>query len=224
MRACLASAILCFTLAACNTVNTSSGSDADAQIVVNKAEDVVDRFLVSPQANAIEGLLSSAKGVIIYPDIVKAAFFVGGEGGTGVLLGRLDDGSWSSPAFYTFGAASYGLQIGAEQSNLLLVITNERTLVRLAEGGLEFGADVSVATGAEGLKSGVSSDQFQDIYSFVEVERGLFAGLNLKGAKALPRDGLNRAYYGASVTPRDIVIDGSTDNPAAADLKAALAR
>ncbi|MGI9485812.1 MAG: lipid-binding SYLF domain-containing protein [Geminicoccaceae bacterium] len=223
MRSLLASAFLCLVLTACNTVSTSSDPGADAQAIVDDAENVVQRFLASTEANAIQGLLSSAKGVIVYPDIVKAAFFLGGEGGTGLLLGRLDDGSWSSPAFYTFGAASYGLQIGAEQSNVLLIITNDQTLERLAEGGLEFGADASVAAGSEGLKGEISSDQLQDIYSFAEVERGLFAGLNLKGATALPRDGLNAAYYGANVTPREIVIDGSRDNPSAADLKAALA-
>lgn len=213
---------LCFALSACNTVNTRSDPAADAQAIVDDAERVVERFLSSAEANAIAGLLSSAKGVIVYPNIVKAAFFVGGEGGTGALLGRLDDGSWSSPAFYTFGAASYGLQIGAEQSNVLLIVTNEQTLERLTKDSLEFGVDVSVAAGNEGLKGELSSDQLQDIYSFIEVDRGLFAGVNLKGAKAVSRDGLNAAYYGKSVTPREIVIDGSLDNPAAADLQAAL--
>ena len=222
MRSLLASSVLCLLLAACNTVNTPSDPAADAQAVVDDASSVVERFVTSSEANAIKGLLSSASGVIVYPNIVKAAFFVGGEGGTGVLLGRLDDGTWSSPAFYSFGAASYGLQVGAEQSNVLLIITNDATLERLTEGGLEFGANASVAAGTEGLKGGISSDQLQDIYFFAEVERGLFAGINLKGAKAVSRDGLNAAYYGGSVTPREIVIEGSRNNPNASDLKSAL--
>ncbi|MEM8950303.1 MAG: lipid-binding SYLF domain-containing protein [Pseudomonadota bacterium] len=214
--------LLALVLASCNTVNTRSDPATEAQAVVDDAENVVERFMTSDEATAIKGLMSSAKGVIVYPDIVKAAFFVGGEGGTGVLLGRLDDGSWSSPAFYTFGAASYGLQFGAEQSNVLLVVTNDATLERLTEGGLELGANASVAAGTEGLKGQLSSDQLQDVYYFAEVERGLFAGINLKGAKAVPRDGLNVAYYGGSVTPRAIVIDGEASNPAAGGLQAAL--
>lgn len=209
-------------LGACNTVNTQSDPGASAQAVVDRAEIVIDRFIASDQSTAIKALLSSAEGVIVYPDIIKAAFFVGGEGGTGVLLGRLEDGSWSSPAFYSFGAASYGLQFGAEQSNVLLIVTNDATLERLTEGGLELGVNASVAAGTEGLKGQVSSDQLQDIYYFAEVERGLFAGINLKGATALPRDSLNAAYYGKSVTPRAIVIEGSERNPAAAGLKVAL--
>lgn len=215
--------VICtFALMGCNTVSTRSDPAAEAQEVVDEAKTVVERFMTSDEADAIKGLISSAKGVIVYPNIVKAAFFVGGEGGTGVLLGRLDDGSWSSPAFYSFGAASYGLQFGAEQSNVLLIVTNSATLDRLTEGGVELGANASVAAGTEGLKGQVSSDQLQDIYYFVEVERGLFAGINLKGATAVPRDGLNSAYYGKSVTPREIVIDGGERNPAAAGLQTAL--
>ena len=216
-------AALSVFLSACNTVNINSDPAADAQTVVNSSREVVERFTSSAEASAIKGLLSEAKGVIVYPDIVKAAFFIGGEGGTGVLLGRLDDGSWSSPAFYSFGAASYGFQIGAEQSSVLLIVTNDQTLERLTEGGIELGVDASVAAGTEGLKGKVSSDQLQDIYYFAEVEHGLFAGVNLKGSKAVSRDGLNAAYYGTKVTPREIVIDGLKTNPGATGLKTALA-
>ena len=221
-RHLLITAILGLILSGCNTVNPASDPARDAQAVVDAAESVVERFVSSDQGAAINGLLSSASGVIVYPNIVKAAFFFGGEGGTGVLLGRSDDGSWSGPAFYSFGAASYGLQIGAEQSNVLLIVTNEQTLERLTEGGVELGVDASVAAATEGLKGSVSTDQLQDIYYFAEVERGLFAGVNLKGAKAVSRDGLNTAYYGDDVTAREIVIDGGPDNPGAAGLKAAL--
>ncbi|MGI9451932.1 MAG: lipid-binding SYLF domain-containing protein, partial [Geminicoccaceae bacterium] len=103
-------------LSACSTVSPRSDQEADAKTIVDDAQRVVERFKASDQGDAITGLLSAAKGVIVYPNIVKAAFLVGGEGGTGVLLGRGDDGAWSSPAFYTFGAASYGFQIGAEES------------------------------------------------------------------------------------------------------------
>jgi lipid-binding SYLF domain-containing protein len=221
-RHLLITAILGLVLSGCNTVNPAADPARDAQAVVEAAESVVERFVSSDQGAAIKGLLSSASGVIVYPNIVKAAFFFGGEGGTGVLLGRLDNGAWSGPAFYSFGAASYGLQIGAEQSNVLLIVTNEQTLERLTEGGVELGVDASVAAATEGLKGSVSTDQLQDIYYFAEVERGLFAGVNLKGAKAVSRDGLNAAYYGEGVTAREIVIDGGPDNPGAAGLKAAL--
>lgn len=216
-------ACLGFLLSACNTVQTTSDPSADTQSIVDASEDVVQRFMSSSQADAIGGLLTTAKGVIVYPNIVKAAFFIGGEGGTGVLVGRRDDGAWSSPAFFTFGAASYGLQIGAEQSNILLVITNQETLERATSGGLELGANASVAVGDEGAKGTLSTDQLQDIYYFVEVESGLFAGVNLKGATAVSRDSLNAAYYGEAASARDIVLEGRFSNPGASGLQAALA-
>ncbi|MGI9506207.1 MAG: YSC84-related protein [Geminicoccaceae bacterium] len=223
MRSLFTAAFLGVFLSACNTVQTSSDPSADTQSIVNASEDVVRRFMSSSQADAIGGLLSTAKGVIVYPNIVKAAFFVGGEGGTGVLVGRQDNNGWSSPAFFTFGAASYGFQIGAEQSNILLIITNQETLERATAGGLELGANASVAVGDEGAKGTLSTDQLQDIYYFVEVERGLFAGVNLKGATAVSRDSLNAAYYGSAASAKDIVLEGRFSNPGASGLQAALA-
>jgi len=90
MRPLLASLFVIALLSACNTVSPTADSKADAQEVVDDARQVVERFKVSVQGEAITGLLSAARGVIIYPSILKAAFFVGGEGGTGVLLPNLN--------------------------------------------------------------------------------------------------------------------------------------
>ena len=222
MRLLLASLLIIALLSACNTVSPTTDSQADADVIVDDARQVVERFKASDQGDAITSLLSAAKGVIIYPSIVKAAFFVGGEGGTGVLLGRGEEGDWSSPAFFTFGAASYGLQIGAEESKVLMIITNDETLSRTVEGGLELGANATVAAGSEGLKGSISTDALQDIYYFAEIERGLFAGINLKGATAVPRDALNAAYYGQPTTAKEIIIDRSRTNEQARSLRAAL--
>ncbi|MDH3664949.1 MAG: lipid-binding SYLF domain-containing protein [Alphaproteobacteria bacterium] len=222
MKSLLVGLFVIALLSACNTVSPTTDSKADAQAIVDDARQVVERFKASNQGATITGLLSAAKGVIIYPSIVKAAFFVGGEGGTGVLLGRGEDGEWSSPAFFTFGAASYGLQIGAEESKVLMIITNDETLSRAAEGGLEFGANATIAAGSEGLKGSISTDDLQDIYYFAEIERGLFAGINLKGATAVPRDALNAAYYGQPTTAKAIIIDRSRTNELASPLQAAL--
>ncbi|MDH3662208.1 MAG: lipid-binding SYLF domain-containing protein [Alphaproteobacteria bacterium] len=222
MRPLLASLFIIALLSACNTVSPTVDSKADAQEIVDDAHQVVERFKASDQGEAITGLLSAAKGVIIYPSILKAAFFVGGEGGTGVLLGQGEEGVWSSPAFFTFGAASYGLQIGAEESKVVLIITNDETLSRAVEGGLELGANATVAAGSEGLKGSISTDDLQDIYYFAEIERGLFAGINFKGATAVPRDALNAAYYGQPATAKEIIVDRSRTNEQASSLRAAL--
>ena len=224
MRPLLASLFIIALLPSCNTVSPTTDNKADAQAIVDDARQVIERFKASDQGETITALLSAAKGVIVYPSIVKAAFFVGGEGGTGVLLGQDEKGGWSSPAFFTFGAASYGLQIGAEESKVLLIITNDETLSRAVEGGLELGANATVAAGSEGLKGSISTDDLQDIYYFAEIERGLFAGINLKGATAVPRDALNAAYYGQPATAKEIIIDRSRTNEQANSLRAALAK
>lgn len=139
-----------------------------------------------------------------------------------MLLGRSADGSWSGPVFFTFAAASYGLQAGAEESKVLMIIMNEATVERAVKGGLELGSNATIAAGAEGLKGKlVSTDQLQDIHYFAET-RGLFAGLNLKGATAVPRDGLNAAYYGTPVTAEDVVLHRKVSSAGAAALHAAL--
>ena len=195
---------------------------ADAQEIVVRAADAVQDFRGGRDQAAIDALLANAKGMMIYPSIVKAAFLVGGEGGTGVLLGRDEAGNWSGPAFFSFGAASYGLQLGVEESEVLMIIMNRETLERAARGGLELGSNATIAVGSEGFKGKLlSTDQLQDIHYFAE-SHGLFAGFNLKGASTTPRDSLNAAYYGAPVTAEDIVLQRKVSSDGAAALVAAL--
>jgi len=98
-------------------------------------------------------------------------------------LGQGEEGVWSSPAFFTFGAASYGLQIGAEESKVLLIITNDETLSRAVEGGLELGANATVAAGSEGLKGSISTDDLQDIYYFAESKEASLQASTLRAQR-----------------------------------------
>lgn len=195
---------------------------SEAQSIVDHAASAVQVFRSHGDSDTIDALLAQAKGVIVYPSILKAAFLVGAEGGTGVLLGRDPDGTWSGPAFFTFAAASYGFQAGAEDSKVLMIIMNQATVERALEGGLELGNNATIAAGSEGFKGKLlSTDMLQDIYYFAE-SRGLFAGINLKGATAMPRDSLNAAYYGTPLTATDIVLDRKASGDGAAALHAAL--
>jgi SH3 domain-containing YSC84-like protein 1 len=195
---------------------------ADAEAVVQRATQAVETFRSGHDRETIDALMAHADGVIVYPSILKAAFLVGGETGTGVLLGRDADGRWSGPAFFTFAAASYGLQAGAEESKVLMIVMNQATVERAVRGGLELGSNATVAVGDAELKAKLlSTDQLQDIYYFAESE-GLFAGFNLKGATALARDSLNAAYYGTPVSAEDIVLHRKVSGDGAAALHAAL--
>jgi lipid-binding SYLF domain-containing protein len=201
---------------------TASGENnekkAELQGTVDKAAVAVREFRGQED---VEALLARASGVIIYPNILKGAFVFGGEGGTGVLLSRSDEGGWSSPAFITYGAASFGLQAGVESATVLMIIMNDKTLQRFANGEVELGAGISVAAG-QGVKGKpLTTDKLSDVYYFARA-KGAFAGLDLKGGVNQPRNGLNADYYGEEASTPAIVIDRTITTDDAEALQEAL--
>jgi SH3 domain-containing YSC84-like protein 1 len=199
-----------------------AGDSAEARRIVENSAQSVRAFRSGSNADTINALLERAQGVIVYPSIVKAAFLVGSEGGDGVLLGHKADGGWSDPAFFTFAGASYGLQIGVESSEVIIIIMNEETVTRAVQGGLELGSKATIAVGEEGLKAKLlSTDSLQDIYYFADTH-GVFAGLNLKGSAAFPRDALSAVFYGTPANAEAVVLERSVRSEGAADLHAAL--
>jgi lipid-binding SYLF domain-containing protein len=196
-----------------------AGGKADLQAIVDKSAQSVKTFKTDEDVKA---LLSKAKGVIVYPDITKAAFVVGGEGGTGVLLSRDQEGVWSSPAFITYGAGSYGLQIGAESSSILMIVMKQKTMQSLVDGKVELGTNATIAAG-KGMKGKLlSTDQLADIYYFAHIKGGVFVGLNLKGGVNEVRDKLNRKYYDKEAPTRAVVMERTVSSKGAAELIKAL--
>ncbi|SNS17762.1 Lipid-binding SYLF domain-containing protein [Humidesulfovibrio mexicanus] len=192
------------------------------QGLVDKSAAVVRAMRSSPSFRPIEVYLKNARGVLILPSVIKAGFIYGGQGGNGVLLGREADGSWSSPAFYTLGGGSIGLQIGVQEAAIVLVFMNDKAFKAAIDTGLTLGADATVAAGTEGLTGEVASTHaFKDVYYFADVG-GLFAGISLEGGVVHVREGLNTTYYGQSLSPRQIVLERRADVPAARLLKDAL--
>ena len=130
--------------------------------------------------------LQKAKGVLIYPQVLKAGFVLGGSGGTGVLLRRDErTGNWSNPGFYTMGAVSFGLQIGGESAEVILLVMSQKGMDSLLTSKFKLGGDVSIAAGPVG--GGAKSDITADFISFAK-SKGLYAGLNLEGSYIDVRD------------------------------------
>jgi lipid-binding SYLF domain-containing protein len=177
--------------------------------------DVGDRSVLSEY-------LKSAHGVLIFPRLVKAGLVFGGEGGNGVLLVRAPDGAWSAPAFYSIGAGSVGLQIGYQETSVVLVLMTRRAVLSAIGRGITLGTDVSVAAGTIG-DAGEARRQSasRDVYYFAAT-RGVFAGLSLDGAVVSSRAKHDVAYYGPHATARAIVLDRRFDHRGTAQLKAAL--
>ncbi len=197
---------------------------SEEQEIIEKARFVTERMLGDPDFGTMHRLLKDAKGVLIIPSLLKAAFFFGAEGGTGVLLGRRADGGWSYPAFYTLGGASFGFQWGGEATEVMLLIMNEGAMEAVLKHQVKLGGDASVAVGpiGAGAEAATTTAIGADIYSFAKA-KGLYIGISLEGTVVYGRESLNEAYYGSGATARAIIVEGAHANAGADTLRAALA-
>ena len=189
----------------------------DAQGIVDKARVTLGGFMKDKDYAWLRENIKKAKGVLIYPQVLKAGFILGGSGGTGVLLTRdSKTGEWSNPAFYTLGSVSFGLQIGGEAAEVVLLVMSQKGVDSLLTSKFKLGGDTSVALGPVG--TGAKADITADFISFAK-SKGLYAGLNLDGSYLDVRDSLNKAYYGKEASPTDILVKHSVSNKGAVPLK-----
>ena len=125
---------------------TPAQASSEEQQLVDQARIAVEKLRADPTLPSFPALLSQAKAVLVVPELVKAGFIFGGEGGLGVLLVRNPEtGEWSPPAFYTMAAASVGLQIGVQVSKVMFLIMTDGGLSALMSDKLTLGADASIA-------------------------------------------------------------------------------
>ena len=193
--------------------------------LVEDCRITVESLLSDPDFQWLDDYIIKAKGVAIFPALIKGGFILGGEGGTGVLLGRLENGTWSYPAFYYMGAASLGLQIGGQVSEVVLTIMNHDALGRVLRNNIKLGADASMAVGPIGrnAEAGTAGAFENDIYTFGRAV-GLFGGVSLEGAVLGEEQSRNQYYYGTKFSAEDIVVKGKASNVHADQLRNALPR
>lgn len=161
---------------------TDRPETTEQQTLVDRARATVEHLKADPNFSNLNELLHQAKGVVVVPELVKAGLIIGGAGGSALLLARSPQGEWSYPAFYRLAAASIGFQIGAQVSEVALVVMNQQALEKLLTDHITLGADVSVAAGPVGgsLQAGTTTNVGADIYTFAS-SKGLFGGLALEG-------------------------------------------
>ncbi|HEV2860489.1 MAG TPA: lipid-binding SYLF domain-containing protein [Pyrinomonadaceae bacterium] len=177
----------------------STASPKQQKEAAKKAEaasDVFQKIMGAPDNSIPRELLDRAEAVAVFPGMLKAGFVVGGRGGSG-LISRRVTGGWSAPAFFKMGGASIGAQIGAAKTDLVLLFMNEDALKGLLEDKLEMGGEASAAAGPVGRTASATTNLTLDagILSYSR-SKGLFAGLELKGAVINPDNNLNEALYG----------------------------
>ena len=181
----------------------------DAASVVRELRDM-------PEKGIPDDLWSRADCVVVIPNMKRAAFGIGGEYGRGVMSCREGD-SWSAPLFMTLAKGTWGLQIGAEQVDLVLLVMNKRGAEKMLQDNISLGADASVAAGPVGRAGTASTDaQFSaEILSYSKAQ-GVFAGIDLSGGVLRPDKDSNTDVYGPDHVSRDIVFGQGIAVPAAA--------
>lgn len=166
---------------------------------IRKADKVFNEIMSKPDKAIPRELLENATAIGIFPDVVKAAFIIGGSGGDGIVVRRTSTGKWANPAFYNISGASFGAQIGAKSTDHIILFMNEGALMELEDDKLEFGGDLSFAAGPVGRTAGAATNATLDsgILTWSRSE-GAFVGASLKGAVLTADNDLNKLFYSAT--------------------------
>lgn len=220
ISAFVAAVLLVFGVLITAPTPAMASDQGDAQGIVDKARVTFNAFMRDNNYGWLHEHLREAKGLLIFPQVIKGGFFLGGSGGTGVLVVRnAKTGDWSEPAFYTIGSVSFGLQIGGEAAEVIMMAMSQKAIDSLFASSFKLGGDTSIALGPVGV--GAKGNITADFISFAK-SKGLYAGLNLEGSVVDVRDSLNRAYYGKEVRPVEIVVEKKVSNKGSSELRTTL--
>jgi lipid-binding SYLF domain-containing protein len=194
-------------------------AQSDAQVVIDGARKTLGDLRHDQAFGTAATALRRARAVMIVPRLVKGGFFVGGEGGEGVLMVQAHDGTWSNPAFYSIGAGSFGLQVGLEQSELILLVMTQKGLDGLLHNEFKIGAQagIAVVTLGSGVEAAISGATPPDIIVWSS-SSGAYGGLTVDGSVVRPNQNDNAAWYRRPITTRDILF-GRFDYPQATGLR-----
>jgi len=187
----------------------------DATDRLNNATSVMHEIMGMPDKGIPEEVLEHAKCVAVVPHMVKGGLIFGAKEGKGVATCRTADG-WSAPAFITITGGSWGLQIGVEAVDVVLIIQNEKGMQKLLESNFQIGGDASAAAGPVGRHAEAGTDWKMDteILTYSRA-KGAFAGLTLEGASLRQDSDSRHAMYGPEVTTRALLL-GEVPVPSAA--------
>jgi len=222
----LATMLLSGALVVSQVAPAFANDKQEAAQLVEKSRLTLDSFMNDNNMGAFRDLLPKAEGVLISPQLLKGAFIVGAAGGNAVFLARdKKNGQWSEPAFYTIGEASFGLQIGGEASEVILLAMTDRGVNALLGNSVKLGGDIGLAAGPVGMGAAAATANLSaDILSFSR-SKGLYGGVSLDGAVVAVRGALNDAYYGKKgVSPTDILVRHDVTNSQAMGLREDVAK
>jgi lipid-binding SYLF domain-containing protein len=192
---------------------------ADARELVDRAVFTIQRFQEDSGMDGFREMMRErARAVVVFPQVVKIGFVVGGSGGSGVMMARNAQGDWLGPAFYTLYQLNLGLLAGAEATEMVILALTERGLTALLSNTMKWGAEASGAIGPVGMGAAAASAGLSADLVAYSRGKGLYFSFSLDGAVLDVRHGLNGAYHGRSLTPIDILIRGEAKTPHAEPL------
>jgi lipid-binding SYLF domain-containing protein len=204
---------------------SAARAQSDQQQLVDRSTLALQDLLGDTDPLNAVPMLRKARAVMVCPRVFKAGFFFGGEGGNCVLAARDASGSWSYPAFFAIGSGSFGLQIGIQDSQFIMMILTDRGLSAIMDNQFKIGGDASIAVAmyGAGVQGDTTAGLGADIVAFT-LARGLYGGISLQGSVMAPRPEWNQGYYGQPMGARQIVVQMQATNPGADPLRLVLTR
>lgn len=206
------------TLAAILSLTSIGWAATNREATVDRMDHagrVLHEIMAAPDKGIPQEVLEHAKCVAVVPHLLKGGFVIGAENGRGVATCRTADG-WSAPAFFAITGGSWGLQIGVEGVDLVLIIQNDKGMQQLIGSGFELGADASAAAGPVGRHASADTNwKLETEVLTYSRAKGAFAGVTLNGASIRRDDDSTEAIYGHDVPTRRI-LQGDEAVPASA--------
>jgi lipid-binding SYLF domain-containing protein len=217
-------ALLLVVFVAAAGCQTAPPRSVQAQSLVDQSKITIDYF-VNRSRDSTElflAALKEARGIMIFPSVFQAGAGIGGKSGNGVILARNADGTWGYPGFFDIGGATLGLQLGAQSTELVLLLMTDRALEAAVSSSGQIGLDTQATFGQ--LTTGeITATTFKgaSVVGFTRGQ-GVFAGASLSGAGVTSKNDWTEAFYGQPLTSREVVLDRRGSNPGADALRQAL--
>jgi lipid-binding SYLF domain-containing protein len=206
-------AVAAVCVVALHPANSHAQKDDNEAKRVRDGATVFGEIMSADDKAIPNAILGKAAGIAIFPSTVKAGFVFGGMRGRGLLSARGPNG-WSAPAFLTLTGGSFGLQIGGQATDIILVINDQRGLENLVSNQFKIGADASAAAGPVGRDAQAATDlQLRAQILSYSRARGLFAGVTINGSTIRQDLDANQRFYGKRLTTKQIVFDGQAGSP-----------
>ena len=180
-------------------------AEDDSHELVRRARTTMETARTDPQFGAAPEYFKRARAIMVVPQLVKGGFFIGGEGGNGVLMQPSVDG-WNKPLFYTLAAASFGLQIGLEVAEVVMFVMSDKALRAWTTDEVKLGAQagLTVLIVGSNAAAAATTNGNVDVIAWAK-SKGAYAGVTLEGSIIKPRTEYNTQYYGHPVVPEKMM-------------------